>query len=474
MEQGPQPGQRAPVLLGLAGVLALLALYVLPAAARRPAWPDFKPPATGCQAGVRTVRHAGGAALGAGSYEPCLVDTGMTTGEPGLAISRDGALLRSVAKGPAGVAVSSDNGASWTRRVLPAGTQVAIPDGYLDPVTDRYFYSGMGNTPVYASDDKGVTWRKGTFDSAQRYDWNRVFSGAPVVRRAAGYPTNIYYCNMTLPAGFFTGARCFKSVDGGATFKTSGADPFKQGDCRNFTQPQGSGPGRGVVDPRDGAIYLPVHFCGTVEVAISRDEGVTWTHKVVDRMRGSGSQGILNSIASPAWRKQLMSGRGNPVTAEMAAGQFSDAIAMDASGRLYLAWVDEAYTPVLSWSGDNGRTWSKPAPFGPPGVVQTVLLSLAVTPEGRVGASYYGSTDRQTWTGYLAVSDNPTATVPTFETAAVTPAGRPLMPEACCWASGAQEYTAARWAPDGSLWAAFAATTPKGDAEGVLGRLIRR
>ena len=112
--------------------------------------------------------------------------------------------------------------------------------------------------------------------------------------------------------------------------------------------------------------------------------------------------------------------------------------------------------------------------INPPGVLQTVFTGIAVTPEGRVGISYYGTTDKQVWTGYLSISEDPTASAPTFETAAVTRPGKPLMPEACCWASGPQEYTIPRWAPDGSLWAAFVATVPQGDAQGVLGRLVKR
>ncbi|UVO53678.1 sialidase family protein [Sphingomonas sp. SUN039] len=472
----PDAAQRrggAPVMLGLAGIAALLAAFVVPAVLQnKPDWPVFSPLETGCHADRRTVRHSGGAVTGSGIYEPCLADTSMASGEPGLAITRDGTLLRSVVTGPAGIAVSSDDGASWTRRPLPPGTRDGIPDGYLDPVTDRFFYSALGDTPVFASDDKGITWHKGTFDSSERYDWNRVFSGVPVLPRTSGYPTNIYYCNMTQPGGFVTGARCFKSVDGGRNFKATGTDPFKQGDCRDVTQPKGSGTGRGIVDPRDGTIYLPVHFCGYVEVAISRDEGKSWTHRPVARLESA--KGVLMALASPAWRKQIMSGRPNAVPAEMAESQFSDALAIDGAGRLYLVWNDEAYLPVLSWSGNKGLNWSQPVRLNPPGVVQSVLTAVTVTPEGKLGVSYYGSTDRQSWTGYLAVSDDPTASRPTFETASVTRAGRPLMPEACCWASGPQEYTIARWAPDGSLWGAFVATVPKGNARGVLGRLVRR
>ena len=155
---------RALGLSAALGVLSLLSVIVVLAPARLPTWPASTEAQVECQRDRRTVRHAGGAVLGAGSYEPCLINTGMTTGETGLAISSDGTLLRSAATGPLGIAVSSDNGMTWERRVLPEGASVGIADGYLDPVTNRYFYSGMGNTPVYASDDQGVTWIAGTFD----------------------------------------------------------------------------------------------------------------------------------------------------------------------------------------------------------------------------------------------------------------------------------------------------------------------
>ena len=114
-------------------------------------------------------------------------------------------------------------------------------------------------------------------------------------------------------------------------------------------------------------------------------------------MRNSAFKGVLNALASPAWRKQLVNGRMNPVPAEMAANQTSDALAMDASGRLYFVRIDESYLPVLYWSDDKGESWSQPLRLNPPEVVQSVLPSIAVTPNGRVGLAYYGSMDKQTW-----------------------------------------------------------------------------
>ena len=461
-------------LLGLCGIALLTAAFVVPSLIHQEApWPLFAHQQTGCLAQVRTIRHAADKVLGTGEYQPCLIDTGLPSGEPGLAIGRDGTLLRSVTLHPAGIAVSSDNGQSWTRRPLPNGAREGIPDGYIDPVTGRYFYSALGNSPVYASDDEGRTWQAGTFDSAERYDWNKVFSGRPVKARQGGYPTNIYYCNMTQPGGFLTGTRCFKSTDGGRAFITAGPDPYRRGDCTDYTQPQGSGAARGLVDPRDGTIYLPVNYCGVLEVAVSRDEGATWTRQRVEKQQGSGGTALLAALASRPWRHQLMHGRKNIVPVEMAANQASDAIGIDGAGRLYMVWIDEAHQPVIAWSSDQARTWSKAVRIGMPGLAQAVLPSLAVTSDGRIGISYYGTTDKQVWTGYLAIGSGVQGNVPVFESAAITRPDAPLMPEPCCWASGPQEYTAARWAPDGSLWGAFIATTPKGDARGIMGQLVR-
>ena len=156
----------------------------------------------------------------------------------------------------------------------------------------------------------------------------------------------------------------------------------------------------------------------------------------------------------------------------MSANQSSDTLALDGAGRLYTLWSDEAGLPVLAWSANRGHTWSQPVRITPAGVVQAVLPSLTVAADGRIGVSYYGTTDKQVWTGFMAISADGTRPQPEFATPAVTPPGAPLMPEPCCWASGPQEYTAARWAPDGSLWAAFAATTAKGDARGIMGHLV--
>jgi hypothetical protein len=425
----------------------------------------------GCQIDRRTTVHAGETVRGRGAYVPCLIDTGMTSGEAGLAITGTGTILRSMATGPPGIAVSADQGATWRRRPLPSGAQTFIADGIVDADTGRYLSTGAFGAPIFASDDAGVTWTKGALPAfAAATDWPKLFTGRPVHPRTTGYRNNVYECNWTIPLGIVSDTECFVSTDGARTFRATGSAPYRFTDCP--TGWEAAQHGRGVVDPRDGTIYLPASFCGKTELAVSHDEGKSWEHRTIQVSARTGDQTLADSDQNPGNRRQRSEGRFNVVTAELASRQVSDALAMDGSGRLYATWIDDHYFPVVSMSGDHGRTWSIATRLSPPGVVQGVLPAIAVTPGGRVGVSYYATTDKWNWTGYLTIVDGLESDAPALESASATRPGQPLMNEPCCWVSGPQEYTAARWAPDGSLWAAFAAYTSSGDAEGMLGRLV--
>ena len=358
-----------------------------------------------------------------------------------------------------------------------AGAPNGISDGYVDPITQRYFYTGLGDSPVYFTDDRGKTWGTGTFDSTARQDWNKVFSGRPRVPRTTGYPTNTYYCNWSAPAGVVTPTVCYRSTDGGKTFVTAGPDVFSPQVCADPGEHPSPNHGRGVVDARDGTVYVAANVCGHQDLAVSKDEGRTWTHRVIgpSQTHVPEEQAFLDVAASAALQKQALAGRVNPVSAYLSGAENSDNLAIDSTGRLYAIWVAlGSYLPYVSTSGDGGTTWSPAALVSPPGVQLTALPSINATATGRVGVSFMGSTDEgETFTGYLSVIDHLRDGAPVVQGAAVTRPGAPLMTDPCCWANGAEEYTAARWAPDGSLYAAFAGSRPSGDAEGFVGRLVR-
>lgn len=438
--------------------------------------------APGCDGERRTVVFTdAGVVSQEGSWHPCVVDTGMTTGESGLAIAGDGTLLRSVASNPNGIAVSSDEGATWERRLLPEETGTAIADGWMDPDTGRYFYSESGDTPVRITDDQGLTWRDGTFDSANRHDWNRVWSGRPVELRADGYPNNIYYCNWINPLGAISQTDCFRSVDGGETFQKVG-ETIVAGACEDPSVLPKVYHGRGLVDPSDGTLYLPAHMCGKLVVLVSPDEGVTWERFPIEASAQPSFGPVTNipRAVNEPFLFQTASGQVNPIPAEFSMSIQSDALRLGPDGRLHAIWIDhQSFLPFLASSADGGRTWSEPVVVSPPDVGKGILPSLDIDETGRLGFSFHGSLDDgATWTGYLGVADE-RGGVMTIESAPVTPPGEPLMDQPCCWANGLQEYSAARWAPDGTLYAALQASNPalfpsnlQDSGSGVVGRLV--
>ena len=154
--------KQTPVALAIAGVVALIGAKLIPQMLEGNTRPQFVQHVSECQADRSTLRHTGGKAAGAGSYTPCLIDTGMRSGEPGLAITKDGILLRSVTTGPAGIAVSSDNGKTWVRRVLPKDTRTGIPDGYHRSGHAALFLFGTRRKP-------GLCQRRSGQDVATRH-----------------------------------------------------------------------------------------------------------------------------------------------------------------------------------------------------------------------------------------------------------------------------------------------------------------
>lgn len=439
----------------------------------------------GCDADRRSVVHAGGKAVAArGSWEPCLLDTGFHTGETNMGIMPDGTLIRSTATdrgalmdtvvdrlfgdttNTPGIAVSSNRGASWVKRLLPKGTPPGVVEGYADPQTGRYFMPS--DTVMNYTDDAGRTWHTGTFDSADRYDWPRSFAGRPVKLRKTGYRNNVYHCNWTSAAGANTDTRCYRSVDGGRTFHNVGPD-FVHAQCSNPLQVAGVTHGRGIVDARNGTIYLPFHECGTFYVAVSTDEGQSWTRRPVATFTSTAVNAIADTALDVPFVLQNATGRPNAISGEMQAGAQVDAVAMDSRGRLVAVWIDgPGYRTYLARSADGGRTWTKRLDITAPGVSKAILPSVDISRRGRIGVSYYGTTTGgETWTGFLAVSDD----AKTFQSAAVTRPGKDLMQEPCCWASTTVENTTAKWGPDGSLYGAFARSSREDGNSGVVGRL---
>ncbi|MHB8449566.1 MAG: sialidase family protein [Mycobacteriales bacterium] len=418
----------------------------------------------------------------------CSTPTGYPAGEPTIGITRTGTVAfypayPSVYFTRVGLAVSTDGGASFHFTPITgiAGQQTHQADldpyMYLDPVTSRIFVASntTGNCDVVSwSDDGGASWATPSVAGCVSGDHENLFSGRAPAAGAApvGYPDIVYYCSYSagLLADLHFADSCEKSLDGGQTWTPTGKPAFVW-DPTQFTptdlkaEPTGcmQGLGHGVVGP-DGTIYLPAGMCGVPEVAISHDEGQTWTTSVVSRtvlLHGFPDGGTVDDTA----------------------------VAVDREGHLYAVWVAHNQLPYLAVSADGGRTWSTPVEIAPPGVVATDLAEVAVGAPGRLAVDYMGSTNAApfpsygpcpgdpnsclkqtewdlnydqgtgyanvTWSGYIGETTDALSAHPEFTTGTVSPG--PLVrgtcaPEGC---AVEKDFLDVRIAPDGTVWGSF-------------------
>jgi hypothetical protein len=370
---------------------------------------------------------------------------GHAAGEPTLGITRDGDIFVTASAGcvtscvgseetlqtvhPTGRAVmtTSDGGATW-RDVSPgvpgtASTHVVSLDPYLfvdeTPTGNRIFDVdlNLACSEVSYSDDGGATWVTNPVACGEPVnDHQTVFSGTPVTSPTVGYPKVVYYC-FNHPA--FT--KCTKSLNGGLTFQ-----PTAQ-----VTAPECSGlNGHGVTNAQ-GWIFLPLSACGVPMLAVSKDEGDSWT--------------VL----------QVASGH-------MPVGDPS--VAIDALGNLYYVWVDNDWADRRAWvavSGDSGATWGTPRAVSPAGVA-TNLATVAAGSPGNVAVAYYGTPgdfeDPATgWNGYLTAITGLLTTSPASYTVTVNDPAHPLKVNGCgpgrC--GRVLDFIDVEVAPDGTPWGAY-------------------
>jgi hypothetical protein len=417
--------------------------------------------------------------------------------EPSFAFAKDGRILyqgwvlRDAIPGgvpPYPVVMRSDDGVEW-EDVSPLGPITSLdPVIYADERTGRIFsLNYIGDLiPVGASvsytDDAGDHWITNPAGGGLGFDGESIGSGPPVTSKPIGFPNLVYYCTgSTLGSGPpLATPICSKSLDGGITFLPTGRLPWP------LTEPMdevfGPWAGSPVIAP-DGSVYLPKRFGGQPEIAISRNEGRTWTHKAI---ASNGSAGAANRAA------------------------------VDSAGNVYYTWAGDDHLPYLAYSRDQGETWSAPMMIAPPGVVEAALPRVAVSSSGVVAVVYLGSTNAPgqppffpycnvllsecddgayadvTWNGYIAEIGDAFASDPVVRTATVNDPAVPLFIGGCS-ADGAcmanLDFLDVHFDAQGSPWGAFVddcqlergfvpiftRNTPRcGDnvGEGILGQLV--
>jgi len=408
---------------------------------------------------------------GAAPY-PCLSLTGFGTSESSLGIANDGTLFVAPAYTDAGngVARSTDQGATWQALVPTADAGGAHgrvqPFFYLDPSTNRMFFATShtgGGFDLSWSADLGATWDYELI-STDAQDWIKIFAGPSATTAPTGYP-NVLYTSAPSPISTPSDGimappnhqTIYKSLDGGATWQSVGgtsltlnpSDEVDAGLATSSVCPSTEWVifGDGVVGS-DGTVYIGYRMCTELAVAISKDEGTTWTSVVVP-----GS--VLPTFSGPL----------SPLSTQNLLA--SEPIAVDSSGNLYAVWNDAGGLVHLSVSMDQGSTWSSAGTAGAvvasaPGVTQTVLSAVGVKAPGTIAIAYFGSTDGKAFGGYVAESTNALAATPVFWSTTVNDPSEPFFADgfdndyqASLTGGDLDEFVQVKYAPSGDVWVSF-------------------
>ena len=385
-------------------------------------------------AGGAAVAHRGGGVpvasdrIAAAAPQARLFRTGYDAWEPTMGVTKKGVFFNPLGENGSYVARSTDGGKSW-KTVYDGHIFTADPYMFVDQDTDRVFTNDYAPPChlVSFSDDNGKSWTMATpagcYDNA---DHQTLFAGPPPEggMEPQGYPNVVYLCAISggiSAASTFTG--CSKSLDGGMTFIPTGSpafvdDPRQNGDygipgrCAGMNAHGFAGP--------DGTVYVPRGWCGQPWLAISKDEGATWTRVQVSDLGMPCCGKLIGDDASELFSHEA-------------------AVVADKKGNVYYSWVAADRLPYLVVSRDGGETWGKPTMIGPPGLEEGLLPGMAIGPNGGVAVKYMG-TENSPWTGaevkgsyedtrwnsYVTVIADPLATNPVLYTATVNDKSDPM------------------------------------------------
>lgn len=333
---------------------------------------------------------------------------------------------------------SEDGGLTWAdvSPTLPTGDREPPRSGdpmvWVDPWTDRVFqielYDLVCNWLVY-SDDGGASWTGNAKACGPLVvDHQTIGAGPSRGTPTVGYPNVVYVCVNQI-----ADSHCARSLDGGLTFSTFSV--VYNGLVAEECQGAGGLHGHVLVDAT-GAVYLPREFCGKPYVAVSQDDGMTWTLKDV-----GGGMGAIGQDPN---------------------------MAFDAEGNVYYLWVADDQLLYLTWSADQGATWSEPVRVSAPGVSAVNLPSITAGDAGHVGIAYVGAQgtasppedeawENVTWDAYVGVAYDATSAAPTFATQRANPDGDPVYRGDCTGRRCGllREFIDASVAPDGTFYVAF-------------------
>ncbi|MGH2806640.1 MAG: sialidase family protein [Actinomycetota bacterium] len=362
-----------------------------------------------------------------------LFRTGYDSWEPTMGVTKKGVFFNASGNDAYLAVRSTDGGKTW-KEVFGGHVFSADPYMFVDQDTDRVFINDYV-PPCHLlsfSDDNGESWTTapplGCYDNA---DHQTVFTGPPPEGGAepSGYKNVVYLCAI---GGGISAAStmswCSKSLDGGMNFEPTGApaytnDPTQSGGDLGVPGACNGANGHGWVGS-DGTVYLPRGWCGQPWLAISKDEGLTWTRvQVADN--GMSCCGRSDGIEVP-----IPSHEAGVVT--------------DDKGNVFYTWVAGDRLPYMAVSRDGGESWSKPVMIGAPGVNEANLPGIAIGPTGGIAIRYVG-TENSPWNGkevdgeytetrwnaFLTVIEEPLDDNPVLYSATVNDPSEPLFVGEC-------------------------------------------
>jgi hypothetical protein len=414
-----------------------------------------------------------------GAPVPCLVATGFGGSETQMAVTQDNTLVYEPAiltpglagtgygaglpgpqpttqLSPGGLALSSDEGGSWSFDLPGGATWVPQDDAiYVDRTTGRIFFYALSPNPVpdtgsvplqdqspagqahlLASGDDGRTWTETALEGFVESENPRFTTAPPPVGapRPANYPDVAYWCgNNVVKAGLPVPSyrACYRSLDAGTTWQfasllSSSPVPQQSACGANGETLQDGDPNYPEGAP-DGSLYAEDNCGSSTFLARSTDEGATWP---------------------------LVTKNGTPVTLP-ADGE----LRVGSSGELFLFYQASSGAIVAQISGDGGRTWSAVEPLTPNGVGPIAQWAVSERGAGQVALSYLverGSSSVYdgwlTWTSDLGAAD------PVLWAATLNPAADPMRTSTPPPAR--DDFIGADVGPDGTPWASFAASCP--------------
>ena len=380
--------------------------------------------------------------------------------EPTIGVTADGTVFSDV---QTKVVRSRDRGRTW-QDVTPPGHVTSLdPYLYVDKRTSRVYKSDLAGTCqlLSFSDSGGDSWTS-VPAACNLSDHQSLTAAPPVSSPTVGYPNILYSCSQTLGYnGYSMATGCDKSLDGGASWVPTGSFPY------NNPSPYGIGPGTGDSGVMgvcggnagqahagpDGSLYIARGWCGQPWLAVSEDEGLTWTRTQVAK------NGMNTSV----------SGGFGLVAPGSGQSDHEASVVVDGKGGVYVVWMALDRRPYLAVSRDGGATFGPPLRISAPAVREAWGPALDIDARGRLVVAYLASTDSPgapwtasyagaSFTGWVSVVERPLDKAPVVVAGPASPSDAPMVRGACgpgrCNAA-VLDFIDVTAGPDGTAWASF-------------------